>query len=161
MPVFEFKGFDSAGKTVKGLRDADSVKALRALLKKEGVLATFSAQVSKQSGDMNSLGDPRRRAERTNWASATPRELRDLVVTEDILLRSGEPSLRSFDSCATLSIVSAHRANRQWYRTRSRVTLVSSSLFCCAPTKRGRVGHSGWDAGKRTVRAVFLPIASG
>ena len=40
MPVFEFKGFDSAGKTVKGLRDADSVKALRALLKKEGVLAT-------------------------------------------------------------------------------------------------------------------------
>ncbi|MDP2344178.1 MAG: type II secretion system inner membrane protein GspF [Deltaproteobacteria bacterium] len=40
MPVFEFKGFDSAGKTVKGLRDADSVKALRSLLKKEGVLAT-------------------------------------------------------------------------------------------------------------------------
>ena len=40
MPVFEFKGFDSAGKNVKGLRDADSIKALRVLLKKEGVLAT-------------------------------------------------------------------------------------------------------------------------
>ena len=40
MPVFEYKGFDAAGKSVKGLRDADSIKALRASLKKEGVLAT-------------------------------------------------------------------------------------------------------------------------
>lgn len=40
MPVFEFKGFDGAGKNVKGLRDADTIKALRALLKKEGILAT-------------------------------------------------------------------------------------------------------------------------
>jgi general secretion pathway protein F len=40
MPVFEYKGFDGAGKAIKGLRDADSVKALRAMLKKEGVLAT-------------------------------------------------------------------------------------------------------------------------
>jgi len=40
MPVFEFKGFDGAGKNVKGIRDADTVKALRALLKKEGILAT-------------------------------------------------------------------------------------------------------------------------
>ncbi len=47
MPVFEFKGFDSAGKTVKGLRDADSVKALRSLLKKEGVLATEVSESGK------------------------------------------------------------------------------------------------------------------
>ena len=40
MPVFEYKGFDGAGKAVKGLRDADSIKALRAALKKDGVLAT-------------------------------------------------------------------------------------------------------------------------
>lgn len=40
MPVFEWKGFDSSGKLIKGVRDADSVKALRALLKKDGVLAT-------------------------------------------------------------------------------------------------------------------------
>ncbi len=40
MPVFEFKGFDGGGKNVKGIRDADTVKALRALLKKEGILAT-------------------------------------------------------------------------------------------------------------------------
>ena len=40
MPVFEFKGFDATGSAVKGLRDADNTKALRSLLKKEGVLAT-------------------------------------------------------------------------------------------------------------------------
>ena len=40
MPVFEFRGFDTAGKVVKGLRDADSAKGLRALLKREGILAT-------------------------------------------------------------------------------------------------------------------------
>ncbi|MBM4282510.1 MAG: type II secretion system protein GspF [Deltaproteobacteria bacterium] len=40
MPVFEYRGFDASGKAIKGLRDADSVKALRALLKKDGVLAT-------------------------------------------------------------------------------------------------------------------------
>jgi general secretion pathway protein F len=40
MPVFEFRGFDVAGKAVKGVRDADSAKGLRALLKREGVLAT-------------------------------------------------------------------------------------------------------------------------
>jgi len=52
MPVFEYKGFDSAGKAIKGLRDADSVKALRGLLKKEGVLATEV----KESGKAGAAG---------------------------------------------------------------------------------------------------------
>ena len=33
MPVFEFRGFDAAGKTVKGLRESDSAKALRASIR--------------------------------------------------------------------------------------------------------------------------------
>ena len=40
MPVFEFRGFDGAGKAIKGVRDSDSAKALRSLLKREGILAT-------------------------------------------------------------------------------------------------------------------------
>lgn len=40
MPMFEYKGYDSKGKTAQGLRDADSVKALRVLLKRQGILAT-------------------------------------------------------------------------------------------------------------------------
>ncbi|MCB9522130.1 MAG: type II secretion system inner membrane protein GspF [Myxococcales bacterium] len=44
MAVFEFKGLNKAGKEVKGVRDADNEKALRALLKKEGI---FLTQVGK------------------------------------------------------------------------------------------------------------------
>lgn len=40
MPVFEYRGFDSRGKAVKGVREADGPKALRALLRREGVLVT-------------------------------------------------------------------------------------------------------------------------
>ncbi|MEW5848384.1 MAG: type II secretion system inner membrane protein GspF [Myxococcota bacterium] len=40
MPVYEFRGFDTAGKAIKGVREADSPKTLRALLRKDGVLLT-------------------------------------------------------------------------------------------------------------------------
>jgi general secretion pathway protein F len=53
MPVFEFKGFDAAGKAIKGVRDADSAKGLRALLKREGVLAT---EVNESGGDTSAKG---------------------------------------------------------------------------------------------------------
>jgi general secretion pathway protein F len=44
MAVFDFKGLDKAGKEVKGVRDADNEKALRSLLKREGI---FLTQVGK------------------------------------------------------------------------------------------------------------------
>ncbi|MCB9527095.1 MAG: type II secretion system inner membrane protein GspF [bacterium] len=40
MPAFEFYGLNRAGKEIKGVRDADSEKALRALLKREGIFLT-------------------------------------------------------------------------------------------------------------------------
>lgn len=40
MAVFAWQGVDNKGKNVKGIRDADNPRALRTLLKKEGVLAT-------------------------------------------------------------------------------------------------------------------------
>src|SRR5689334_9467501 len=52
MPVYEFKGFDAAGKAIKGARDSDSAKALRALLKREGILAT-DVKESGKSGTSN------------------------------------------------------------------------------------------------------------
>ncbi|MEO8177433.1 MAG: type II secretion system inner membrane protein GspF [Deltaproteobacteria bacterium] len=43
MPAFEYKGIEVAsGKTVKGYRDADSPKALRALLRRDGVMLTLA-----------------------------------------------------------------------------------------------------------------------
>lgn len=37
MPVFVYRGLDASGREVKGMRDAESPKSLRAVLKKEGV----------------------------------------------------------------------------------------------------------------------------
>src|SRR4051794_2716863 len=43
MPAFEYKGIEVAsGKAVKGYRDADSPKALRTLLRRDGVLLTLA-----------------------------------------------------------------------------------------------------------------------
>ncbi|MBN1653210.1 MAG: type II secretion system inner membrane protein GspF [Deltaproteobacteria bacterium] len=40
MAVYQWQGIDRRGKAIKGIRDADSVKALRLVLRKEGVIAT-------------------------------------------------------------------------------------------------------------------------
>ncbi len=40
MPVYEYKGFDSKGKAIKGLHEAESPKSLRAVLKRDGILTT-------------------------------------------------------------------------------------------------------------------------
>ncbi len=40
MAVYAYRGLDARGKSVKGVRDADSAKALRNLLKRDGILAT-------------------------------------------------------------------------------------------------------------------------
>ena len=50
MPIFEYKGFDAKGKAVKGLREADTAKGLRGLLRKEGVMVTDVKGASKKDG---------------------------------------------------------------------------------------------------------------
>ena len=40
MPVYEYKGLDSAGKNVKGMLDAESKATLRQMLQKKGVFVT-------------------------------------------------------------------------------------------------------------------------
>src|SRR5512142_434275 len=40
MPVFEYKALSTAGKPVTGLREADSPRTLRSVLKREGVYLT-------------------------------------------------------------------------------------------------------------------------
>lgn len=40
MPVFEYKALNEAGRAVSGLKEADSAKTLRALLRKDGVFLT-------------------------------------------------------------------------------------------------------------------------
>lgn len=40
MPVFEYKGFNERGKAITGVKDAENAKALRTLLRREGVFLT-------------------------------------------------------------------------------------------------------------------------
>lgn len=40
MPVFEYRGLNAAGKTVTGLKEADSPKTLRAVLRKDSIFLT-------------------------------------------------------------------------------------------------------------------------
>ena len=47
MPVFEYKGFDTAGAAVNGLVDADTVKTARSKLRKQNV---FPTDVKEQTG---------------------------------------------------------------------------------------------------------------
>jgi general secretion pathway protein F len=51
MPVFEFRGFDTDGKATKGLREADTAKALRSALRRDGIMVTDV----KQSGGKGKL----------------------------------------------------------------------------------------------------------
>jgi general secretion pathway protein F len=56
MPIFEYKGVNDSGKSVEGIREADSPKGLRALLRKEGVfLSEVTAEQQKQ--DRAAAGD--------------------------------------------------------------------------------------------------------
>ncbi len=50
MPVYEFRGFDAGGKAIKGMREADSPKGLRSLLRKDGVLLTDIFESGKKGG---------------------------------------------------------------------------------------------------------------
>jgi general secretion pathway protein F len=48
VPAFEFKGLNKAGKEVSGVRDADSEKALRSSLKREGIYLTRVGKGTKK-----------------------------------------------------------------------------------------------------------------
>jgi general secretion pathway protein F len=57
MAVFQWQGIDKAGRTQKGVRDADNAKVLRVLLRKDGILATAieedSAARSRTAREVN------------------------------------------------------------------------------------------------------------
>ena len=40
MPVYEYKGLDKSGKTIKGILDAENKGALQQILQKRGIFVT-------------------------------------------------------------------------------------------------------------------------
>ena len=56
MAVFEYKGLNAAGKSVNGLKEADSARTLRTLLKKDGVFLTDVLGQSDGKGSTKKSG---------------------------------------------------------------------------------------------------------
>ena len=93
MAVYEWRGITTAGKEVKGVRDADSPKALRAVLRKDGVLVTQILEESearvKKAREVD-FGRYFRRVSQLDVALAT----RQLAT----LLKSGVPLVESLSA---------------------------------------------------------------
>ncbi len=54
MPIFEYRGFNEAGRSVDGIREAESPKGLRAILRKEGVFVSeVKAEAPKRKEEDN------------------------------------------------------------------------------------------------------------
>lgn len=93
MAVYEWRGITTAGKEVKGLRDADNAKALRALLRKDGVLLTQAleeAEARVKKAKEIDFGRFFRRPNALDVALAT----RQLAT----LLKSGVPLVESLSA---------------------------------------------------------------
>ena len=93
MAVYAYKGIDARGKAVKGSRDADSAKALRGVLRRDGILATEILEQSeaarKAARDID-LGRLFRRVSPMDVAVST----RQLAV----LLRAGVPLVEALSA---------------------------------------------------------------
>lgn len=93
MGVYAYRGVDARGKAVKGVRDADSAKALRTVLKRDGILATEILEQSeaarKAARDID-FGRLFRRVSQMDVAVAT-RQL-------SVLLRSGVPLVEALSA---------------------------------------------------------------
>jgi general secretion pathway protein F len=91
--VFEWRGIAPSGKSIKGVRDADNPKALRVLLKREGVLVTEvleeAAAKKKKKGEVD-LGRMFRRISSAEIAITT----RQLAT----LLRAGIPLVEALSA---------------------------------------------------------------
>lgn len=93
MPVYAYKGVNREGKSVKGTRDADSARALRNALKREGVLVTEvleRAEAEKQKAKEIDLSKIFNRVSSHELSMAT----RQLAV----LLRSGIPLVEALSA---------------------------------------------------------------
>ena len=93
MAVYAYRGIDGRGKSVKGVRDADSAKALRTVLKRDGILAT---EILEQS-------EAARKAARDIDFKRLFRRITDLDVAVatrqlSVLLRSGVPLVEALSA---------------------------------------------------------------
>jgi general secretion pathway protein F len=96
MAVFEYRGIQiDTGKPVKGIRDADNAKALRALLRRDGVLLTLATEESDRKHQTRKHIDPF-----AFFRRVTPSDVAILTRQLATLVRAGVPLV---DSIAALT----------------------------------------------------------
>ena len=93
MAVYAYRGVDARGKSVKGVRDADNAKALRNVLRRDGILATEileQSEAARQAARDIDFKRLFRRVSQLDVALAT-RQL-------SVLLRSGVPLVEALSA---------------------------------------------------------------
>jgi general secretion pathway protein F len=113
VPVYTYRGFDAGGKAKSGVKDADNPKALRAALKRDGVLLTEA----REGGSRRKAG-----AAPTTQADFNPRALlrafreRETADSAEVatitrqlgtLLKAGVPLAESLAALAGRGIIAA------------------------------------------------------
>jgi general secretion pathway protein F len=91
--VFRWQGIDKAGRTQKGVRDADNAKVVRALLRKDGILATSIEEDSVASKRLAREIDFRRLFQRVS-----AQDLALLTRQLATLLHSGVPLVEALSA---------------------------------------------------------------
>ena len=93
MGVYAYRGVDARGKDVKGVRDADSAKALRTGLKRDGILATEILEQSEAARKAAREIDFRRLFRRVS-----PMDVAVATRQLSVLLRSGVPLVEALSA---------------------------------------------------------------
>ena len=92
MPLYEYKGFNAQGKAAKGVRDAETPKALRAQLRRDGVFISEvkEAKIEKKQGRAKTLAN----------GKVNVRVLAVVTRQFAVLIRSGIPLVPALTALA-------------------------------------------------------------
>lgn len=90
MAVYQYKGLNTAGKSVKGIRNAESVRSLQGILRKEGIFPTEISQQKDQESRASREIDLKRLTARvsTRELSVITRQLATLLAAGVTLVES-------------------------------------------------------------------------
>src|SRR4051794_35665092 len=104
MPVYSYRGFDPKGRNVSGVRDADNMRALKATLKREGVMiseakeAALRAQAAAEAAGLGLLALINPASALRAWREReTADKMQVAVLTRQLgtLLKAGVPLAES------------------------------------------------------------------
>ncbi|MDY0001459.1 MAG: type II secretion system inner membrane protein GspF [Polyangia bacterium] len=110
MPVFAYKGIGAAGKEVTGIKDADTAKALRTMLRRDGVFLTeFKEAKAGKAAEAEQEGKGLSREVHLFGSGISKRQVAIFTRQLAVLLRSGIPLA---EGLSTLTEQSAHQGRR-------------------------------------------------